>query len=129
MLDTIPQALRDRMEIITFPGYTEGEKFQIAKKFLWDKQIVSNGLKGKKITIADSALKELINKYTREAGVRSLERNIAKVMRKTARLIAEKKKYPKKLSTNDVYKFLWIFFLLCNKPCREEKISKKAFDQ
>jgi ATP-dependent Lon protease len=106
MLDTIPQALRDRMEIITFPGYTEGEKFQIAKKFLWDKQIVSNGLKGKKITIADSALKELINKYTREAGVRSLERNIAKVMRKTARLIAEKKKYPKKLSTNDVYKFL-----------------------
>jgi len=66
------------------------------KKFLWKKQLVSTGLIDKKIEISDSALKEIVTRYTREAGVRSLERNLAEVLRKIARLLTEKKKYPKK---------------------------------
>jgi ATP-dependent Lon protease len=106
MLDTIPDPLRDRMEVITFPGYTETEKFHIARKFLWPKQLEAQGLESKKIEIADKGLKEVIGSYTREAGVRNLERNLANVCRKVARLVAEKKKFPKKIETSDVRKFL-----------------------
>jgi len=106
VLDTIPAPLMDRMEVITFPGYTEAEKFQIAKKFLWPKQIEAQGLKEKKIEIKDAGLKEIIGSYTREAGVRNLERSLAGVCRKVARLVAEKKKYPKKIEVTDVRKFL-----------------------
>lgn len=106
VIDTIPAALRDRMEIITFPGYTEVEKFQIAKKFLWPKQVREEGLGGKNIEITDAALREVIGSYTREAGVRSLERNLASICRKVARLVAEKKKFPKKIEVADVRKFL-----------------------
>lgn len=105
-LDGIPGPLRDRMEIITFPGYTEEEKFQIAKKFLWPKQVETQGIKDKKITSTDAGLKEIISSYTREAGVRSLERNIASICRKVAKLVAEGKKYPKIIDTKDVRKFL-----------------------
>lgn len=106
MLDTIPAPLRDRMEIITFPGYTETEKFKIAKKFLWPKQLEANGIKDKKINITEAGLKEVVSSYTREAGVRSLERNLAGICRKVARLVAEGKKYPAKIETADVRKFL-----------------------
>jgi ATP-dependent Lon protease len=106
MLDTIPAPLRDRMEVITFPGYTEAEKFHIAKKFLWPKQLEVQGLESKKIEITDSGLKEVIGSYTREAGVRNLERSLANVCRKVARLVAEKKKFPRKIETTDVRKFL-----------------------
>jgi ATP-dependent Lon protease len=106
VLDTIPAPLRDRMEVITFPGYTETEKFHIAKKFLWPKQIEAQGLESKKIEISDAGLKEVIGSYTREAGVRNLERNLANVCRKVARLVAEKKKFPKDIETADVRKFL-----------------------
>ncbi|MCX6704030.1 MAG: endopeptidase La [Candidatus Woesebacteria bacterium] len=106
MLDTIPDPLRDRMEVITFPGYTETEKFHIARKFLWPKQLEAQGLESKKIEIADKGLKEVIGSYTREAGVRNLERNLANVCRKVARLVAEKKKFPRKVETADVRKFL-----------------------
>lgn len=106
VIDTIPQALRDRMEIISFAGYTENEKFHIAKRFLWKKQLFSNGLKDKKIEIMDLSLKEIVTRYTREAGVRNLERNLAKVLRKIARLLTEKKKYPKKIEVKDIHKFL-----------------------
>ena len=92
MLDTIPAALKDRMEVITFPGYTEVEKFHIAKKFLWPKQVKAQGLEGKKIELTEAGLKEVIESYTREAGVRNLERNLASICRKIARLYAEKKK-------------------------------------
>ncbi len=106
MVDTIPDALRDRMEFINFQSYTEAEKFHIAKKFLWPKVLRSNGFEVKSISLADSALKEVVNKYTREAGVRNLERNLATLCRKIARLMAEKKKYPKKVEVSDIRKFL-----------------------
>jgi ATP-dependent Lon protease len=106
VLDTIPAPLRDRMEVITFPGYTEDEKFQIAKKFLWPKQIEVQGLTKKGIQISDSGIKEVVGSYTREAGVRSLERNLAGICRKIARLVAEVKKYPRKIEAGDVRKLL-----------------------
>jgi ATP-dependent Lon protease len=106
MLDTIPAPLRDRMEIITFPGYTQTEKFKIAKKFLWPKTLKSNGIENKKVEISEGGLKEVVGSYTREAGVRNLERNLASICRKVARLVAEGKKYPNKIETADVRKFL-----------------------
>lgn len=106
MLDTIPSPLRDRMEIITFPGYTEVEKFHIAKKFLWPKQLKVHGLENKKIEITEAGLKEVVGSYTREAGVRNLERNLASINRKVARQVAENKKFPKKIEVSDVRKYL-----------------------
>ena len=106
ILDTIPPALKDRMEIIRFPGYTEEEKFNIAKRFLWQKQLRFNGLEDKKIKIADRALHEIINRYTREAGVRELERNLATVCRKIARKEAEKKKVKKEVNKAEIVKYL-----------------------
>lgn len=95
VLDTIPPALRDRLEIISFPGYTEVEKFHIARNYLIPKQLEAHGLKNYKVDISDAAVRAIINKYTREAGVRNLEREIASVIRKIAKEIAsagEKKK-------------------------------------
>jgi len=106
VLDTIPPALRDRMEIIRFPGYTEEEKLNIAKKFLWPKQTKLQAIADKKIKISDGAMREIISSYTREAGVRELERNLASVSRKIARSIAEKNKYPKEINTKDIKKML-----------------------
>ncbi|MFZ5932865.1 MAG: endopeptidase La [Patescibacteria group bacterium] len=106
VLETIPAPLRDRMEVIRFPGYTEEEKFQIAKQFLWPKQLRVHALEQRKIKIAEAALKEIINRYTREAGVRDLERNLATICRKIARLVAERKKFPRTLKVNDIHKFL-----------------------
>lgn len=104
VLDTIPPALRDRMEIIQFAGYTEDEKFDIAKSFIWEKQLKNHGLENIKIT--DKALKEIISRYTRESGVRNLERNIATVVRKVARLVAENKKYPKTIKESHIKQYL-----------------------
>jgi ATP-dependent Lon protease len=88
-LDTIPGPLRDRMEIIGLAGYTEEEKLQIAKRYLVPRQIDRNGLKKSWITIGDKALRRIIAEYTREAGVRGLEREIGTICRKIARQIAE----------------------------------------
>lgn len=106
VLDTIPPALRDRMEIITFPGYTEEEKYNIAADFLWPKQLRLHGLEKEKIKLTKEALKLIISRYTREAGVRELERNLASLCRKIARLSAENKKFPRKLEVTDVIKYL-----------------------
>jgi ATP-dependent Lon protease len=89
MLDTIPGPLRDRMEIIHLPGYTEEEKLQIAKKYLVGRQLKENGLKLEQATIPDEALAAIIGEYTREAGVRNLEREIGSVLRRAAVRIAE----------------------------------------
>jgi ATP-dependent Lon protease len=91
ILDPIPPALKDRMEIIRLPGYTLPEKVMIAKKFLIPKQLGEHGLTRKRLTITDGAVKDIIEKYTAEAGVRNLERTIANICRKTARMIVEKK--------------------------------------
>lgn len=92
VLDTIPPALRDRLEVIRFSGYTEDEKFHIAKRHLIEKVLSANGLSDKKIEIPAPTLHHIIKRYTREAGVRNLERELAKVSRKIARYIAEGKK-------------------------------------
>jgi ATP-dependent Lon protease len=89
MLDTIPGPLRDRMEIIHLPGYTEEEKLEIAKRYLIKRQIEANGLTSEKVTIADEALRSIIRDYTREAGVRNLEREIGSVLRSAAMKFAE----------------------------------------
>ncbi|GAF64110.1 endopeptidase La [Alkalihalobacillus trypoxylicola] len=86
-IGTIPGPLLDRMEIITIAGYTELEKMQIAKNYLYKKQRENHGLTGNMIRINDEALLKIIREYTREAGVRSLERQLAAISRKTARLI------------------------------------------
>jgi len=106
VLDTIPLPLRDRMEIINFAGYIEEEKFQIARRYLWEKQLRVNGLEKRGIKIEDEAIYEVIRSYTREAGVRGLERALATVCRKVARMVAERKKYPKKVKVEDVRKLL-----------------------
>lgn len=95
-LETIPSALRDRLEIIRYAGYTEEEKFHIAQDHLMKKVIESNGLKKSQISIPDEQLHTIIQRYTREAGVRNLERVLSKLMRKVARSITEQEKTPKK---------------------------------
>ncbi len=91
ILDTIPPALKDRLEIIRFSGYTEDEKHHIAKKYLIKKLLTANALTPRQIKMSDKTLKTLIKRYTREAGVRNLEREVAKVFRKVAKKIAEGK--------------------------------------
>ena len=90
-LDTIPPALRDRLEIIEFPGYTEHEKLKIATEYLVPKQLKENGLNGEIVTFPEPPLAEIIRHYTRESGVRDLERQIATVYRKVTRQTVEKK--------------------------------------
>jgi ATP-dependent Lon protease len=81
-LETIPPALRDRMEVLNLSGYTEEEKVQIAERFLVPKQLLAHGLRAGEITLAEDAVRAIIREYTREAGVRNLEREIASVMRR-----------------------------------------------
>jgi ATP-dependent Lon protease len=87
VLHTIPQALRDRMEVLQLAGYTELEKIEIAKKFLVPKAVEGTGLTEKNITFADEAVQVVIQRYTREAGVRNLEREISSICRKVARKV------------------------------------------
>ena len=98
-LDTIPGPLLDRMEVLEIAGYTENEKFHIGKQYLIPKQIKKNGLKKSQLVINDKALKTIISEYTREAGVRGLERQIGKICRKAAKLVVEEE-FPAKISKN-----------------------------
>jgi ATP-dependent Lon protease len=88
VLDSIPAPLRDRMEVIELTGYTEEEKLQIARRYLWKRQLTANGLTEEQVQVSDEALRKLIVDYTREAGVRSLERQIGALLRNAAVKIA-----------------------------------------
>ncbi|HEY4744505.1 MAG TPA: endopeptidase La [Desulfuromonadaceae bacterium] len=105
-IDPVPSALRDRMEVISLAGYTEEEKLAIAKKYLVPRQMTENGLKQKHIAFDDDAIREIIAKYTREAGLRNLEREIGKVCRKVARKVAEGSKRVVKVAAKNLNSFL-----------------------
>jgi ATP-dependent Lon protease len=105
-LDTISPPLRDRMEIITLSGYTELEKLQIAKRYLVKKQRLNNGLRETQAQISDQAIRAIINDYTREAGVRNLEREIGAVFRKVARKIAESPRYKARVTPANLVEYL-----------------------
>jgi len=102
---SIPHALLDRMEVIEFPGYIEEEKLEIAKRFLVPRQIEENGLNAIEFNISDQALRSIIRDYTYEAGVRNFEREISRVCRKVARLKAEGKRFPSKITPSSIERF------------------------
>jgi ATP-dependent Lon protease len=104
--EPIPPALHDRMEIIELPGYTENEKLQIARKYLVPRQLSENGLSKNQLAIKDEALQEIIHNYTREAGVRNLERDIASICRATATEIAKGTKRKTAVGKEDLGKIL-----------------------
>ena len=108
IIDPIPAALKDRMEVIELSGYTEEEKAGIARNFLIPKQLEEHGITEKNVNISDTALKQLISQYTREAGVRNLEREIANVFRKVAKMIAEGKVKRYQISPPNLHKYLGV---------------------
>jgi ATP-dependent Lon protease len=105
-LDTIPGPLYDRMEVLQLSGYTEEEKVQIARKFLIPKQLTAHGLRPDEVTIDDEALRLIVRGYTREAGVRGLDRQIAAVLRKAARDIAEGRTGPIEVTAERIESYL-----------------------
>lgn len=105
-ISTIPRPLLDRMELIEISSYTENEKFHIAKDYLLKKQLLENGLDSKNVSITDEALKKIIHNYTREAGVRNLERQIGNVFRKCARKVLEGRKTKIVISPKKIEEFL-----------------------
>ena len=105
-VQSIPRPLLDRMELIEVTSYTENEKFHIAKEHLWIKQVEKNGLNPEKISITDDALRKVISGYTREAGVRGLERKLGEICRKAARETLEKKKRSVKITEENLEKYL-----------------------
>ena len=87
----IPEALLDRMEVIRLPGYTEEEKVNIADRYLVPKAIKNNGLRAKELTVHEEAIRDIVRRYTREAGVRNLEREVSKIARKVVKEAVSKK--------------------------------------
>jgi ATP-dependent Lon protease len=109
VLHTIPQALRDRMEVLQLAGYTEQEKVEIAKRFLGPKAIEGNGLTRDNVTILDDAYQVVIQRYTREAGVRSLEREINSMCRKVARkVVTQGAQFKEEISAEKVTEYLGV---------------------
>ena len=108
VLHSIPPALRDRMEVIEIPGYTEFEKFEIAKRHLWPKQLKNNGLHEDQIQISDNTIYKIINEYTKEAGVRTLERRLGTVCRKVATEIVKGQTTSARINVSNLHKYLGI---------------------
>jgi ATP-dependent Lon protease len=102
VLDTIPGPLRDRMEIITLTGYTAQEKLEIARRYLVKRQLEANGVRADQVEIGDEAIREIIQRYTREAGVRNLEREIGKVLRHAAVRLAEGESGPVRITPENL---------------------------
>jgi ATP-dependent Lon protease len=109
VLHTIPQALQDRLEVIRLPGYTEHEKIEIAQRHLIPKQIKSHGLTPKNVEYAEAALEELVRRYTREAGVRNMEREMSTILRKVARkVVLEGKDYAASVTSVNLAEYLGV---------------------
>jgi ATP-dependent Lon protease len=109
MIEPVPRPLIDRMEVIRLPGYTEDEKLQIAKHFLLHKQLKIHGLKENNLNISDKAFMKLIRGYTREAGVRNIEREITSICRKVVKKVVSKgKSHAEKVNTKNIEKYLGI---------------------
>jgi len=106
LLDPVPPALKDRMEVIEFPGYIEDEKSKIAQLFLVPKQLKNHGLSAKQLRFTESGLRTIIREYTREAGVRNLEREVASICRKVAKGIAQEKVKAARLTSRSLRKYL-----------------------
>ncbi len=108
IIDPIPPALKDRMEIIHLSGYTDVDKLAIARRFLLPRQREENGVKEKQLRMIDKAILAIIHQYTREAGLRNLEREISQICRKTARKIAEGEKGPFRITPRNISKYLGV---------------------
>lgn len=123
LVDTIPSPLRDRMEIIHLSGYTSEEKLGIAKNYLIPKQLEEHGITDKVLKIADSAVLTTISQYTREAGVRNLEREIANLCRKVAKKIAEGKQKNFLITSRNLHKFLGIPKYLLEEEMEKDEVG------
>jgi ATP-dependent Lon protease len=109
VLHTIPQALQDRLEVLRLPGYTEREKIEIAARHLVSKQVESHGLKPQNISFSEEALQEVVRRYTREAGVRNMEREISSIFRKVARkVVLEGKSYRAEITPENLGDYLGV---------------------
>jgi ATP-dependent Lon protease len=109
VLHTIPQALQDRLEVIRLPGYTEREKIEIAQRHLIPKQIKSHGLEAKNVTFGEDALTDLVRRYTREAGVRNMEREMSTILRKVARkVVLEGRGYAAEIDARNLSEYLGV---------------------
>ena len=106
ILDPIPPALKDRMEVLNLAGYTSEEKLKISRQFLLPRQLEENGITSNDLVISDEAMMRIISQYTKEAGVRNLEREIASICRKVARKIAEEEKGPFHITSLNLHKYL-----------------------
>jgi ATP-dependent Lon protease len=123
LTDTIPGPLRDRMEILYLSGYTEEEKLQIARKYLVPKQLDEHGITTKLLKIADSAVMRIISQYTREAGVRSLEREIANLCRKVAKQVAEGRMKPFDVTGGNISKYLGVPKFLPEEEMKKNEVG------
>ncbi|MCJ7497973.1 MAG: endopeptidase La, partial [candidate division Zixibacteria bacterium] len=106
ILDPIPAVLRDRMEVLELPGYTDLEKLQIAKKYLIPKELENHGLKLDNLSFQDQALKKIINDYTKESGLRNLDREIATICRKVAKKVASDEVNKVDITSNNLHEYL-----------------------
>lgn len=122
-LDTIPRPLLDRMEVIRIPGYTEDEKTNIAIKYLVPKQLEQHGLKKGNIIIPEQTIRDIINYYTREAGVRNLERQIAAICRKGARFLLEAGRKRIRITPKNLHEYLGVPQFSYNKANQKDEIG------
>ena len=126
LMDPIPGPLKDRMEIIELPGYTDQEKLQIAKRYLVPRQVKENGMQENDISFSDDAILDVINHYTKEAGVRNLEREIGSICRKVARDIAEKngkRTRTYRITAKNVHKYLGVPKYMPEQERKEHEIG------
>ncbi|MCI8549092.1 MAG: endopeptidase La [Lachnospiraceae bacterium] len=121
--DTIPRPLLDRMEVIEVSSYTENEKYHIAEKYLVPKQREKNGLSESQFAVSEKALRKIIHNYTREAGVRSLERNIGRLCRKAARELLNGKKKRIRITEGNLEKYLGRELVRSDKPAEEDAVG------